>query len=199
MPGGRGRFVGIGVGSYTNERHRALPRAVPDVEQFGALLDAQFDGAVLRDPTESAVRTHLQEVVKGSLPDRGSLVLLWSGHGVGPRADELQLLGTDSDVDDVSGLSIREVVGNVVRSGADQVLLIVDTCFSGGALPATQVAAGLMDAKPPDSDHLWVGVLAACSAIDTAVDGRLGTLLRGLLTDGPTTRTCVGGGRRTTS
>jgi hypothetical protein len=92
----------------------------------------------------------------------------------------------DSDADDVSGFAIGDLLGPCIRSGADQVLVIVDSCFSGGTVPsAVEFASVLLDARPPDADHVWFGVLTLCSASDTAVDGRFGQVLRRLLTDGP--------------
>src|SRR5262249_45134907 len=69
----------------------------------------------------------------------------------------------------------------------NQLLLILDTCFSGEALPATTVAAEVLRQVPPDAPHVWVGVLTSCQAVETAQDGLLGQRLRGLLGEGPTT------------
>ena len=78
MPGAR--FVGVGVGAY-ERGHPGLDRAVADVEAVAGVLAGAFECAVLADPDERAAEDLLKGI-RGSMPDGGSLVVLWSGHGV---------------------------------------------------------------------------------------------------------------------
>ena len=87
------RFVGIGVGRY--ESHPELERTVKDVEAVAGVLAGVFECAVLADPDERAAEDLLKGI-RGSMPDGGSLVVLWSGHGVPSPADGLRLLARDS-------------------------------------------------------------------------------------------------------
>ena len=73
----------------------------------------------------------------------------------------------------------------VPQSGASQLLLIVDTCFSGEAVAAGEVAARIMQRSPPEGEHVWVGVLTSCLPAETARDGLFGQRLAGLLESGP--------------
>ena len=87
-------FVGVGVGRY-DEGHDQLDHAVTDVKAFAGLLDGVFVCTLLSNPTEQVVRDGLK-ALRDSLPDGGSLVLLWSGHAIPSPADGLRLLARDS-------------------------------------------------------------------------------------------------------
>ena len=71
------------------------------------------------------------------------------------------------------------------ESGANQLLLIVDTCFSGEAVAAGEVAARIMQRSPPEGEHVWVGVLTSCLPEEMARDGLFGRRLARLLAAGP--------------
>src|SRR5271165_5002879 len=144
------RFVGIGVGEY-DKGHLRLDRAVPDVEAVAGLLEGSFDCTVLRDPVEQAARGCLRKL-RGSIPvGGGSLVLLWSGHAVRSPVDVLRLLTRDSGDYDDDGLGAgSDVAAPCAQSGASQLLLIVDTCFSGEAVAAGELAARIMQRSPPE-------------------------------------------------
>ena len=103
-----------------------------------ALLEGSFDDCtVLRDPVEQEARDCLRGL-RGSMPEGGgSLVLLWSGHAIPSPADGLRLLARDSGSYDDDGLGAgSDVAAPCAESGASQLLLIVDTCFSGEAVAA---------------------------------------------------------------
>jgi hypothetical protein len=181
--GGKNLFVGIGIQHYEAPGLVELTHAVADVESVRGLLGAAFEGEPLLDPSENDARARLQ-ALDGSLPKGGSLLVLWSGHGL-KSGEDVKLLCADSPRSPARGLDARAVVEPCAMSGAGQILFIVDTCFSGGVVAdATQVAAKLLETYPPAVDHVWVGVLASCSSAVTALDGRLGALLRRLLTPG---------------
>ncbi|WP_203737112.1 AAA family ATPase, partial [Actinoplanes italicus] len=176
-----GLFVGIGVGSYDQDQHPALPRAVPDVTEFAERLSGHFVETVLIDPDEEAVRKRLRRLAGEA---DGALVLLWAGHGTGDPA-HLVLLASDSRAVPNDGFDATQVARACAGSGASQILLILDTCYSGGGLPAATVAAEVLHQLPVDHDHMWVGVLTSCAAVETAQDGLLGERLRMLLDRGP--------------
>lgn len=180
--GSKSRFAGVGVRTYEAPGVEDLEYAVTDVESVRGLLGAAFEGEPACDPTEDAARAYLNALAE-SMPEGGSLLVLWSGHGLKSPARGVKLLCTDSPANVARGLEVGALVEPCASAGADQVLLIIDTCFSGAAISdATQLAASLMEAYPPQAERVWFGVLTSCSGFDTAVDGRLGALLRRLLT-----------------
>ncbi len=178
------RFVGIGVGEYDNG-HLRLERAVPDVEAVAGLLEDSFECTVLNNPVEQAARDCLKGL-RNSMLMGGGLLLLWSGHAVRSPADGLRLLARDSGSYDDDGLGAgSDVAAPCAQSGANQLLLIVDTCFSGEAVAAGDVAARIMQRSPPEGEHVWVGVLTSCLPEEMARDGMFGHRLAKLLAEGP--------------
>ena len=183
-----GRYVGVGVDEYDAATLPQLDYAVRDVQELRALLGASFTGEPLPNPDEQSVRDLLRDL-KGSMGDDPKpLVVHWAGHAIPSQAVRLRLLARDSDPDKEDGLAIVGDLGSAAaQSGANQILLIVDTCYSGNAISAAAVVAAIMQTRPPDAEHLWVGVLASCLPIETARDGLLGRKLLELLKDGPKT------------
>ena len=179
----RGRFVGIGVGTYTMG-HTTLPNAVSDVRLLRALLGAGYDGDPVTDPTGPRVWA-LLEALPNSVGS-GPLVALWSGHATAVNND-LRLLAADSGRQPSAGISATEIALRLADSGAGQILLIIDACFAGqAALPAIRAANAILRERPPEDPRVWVGVLASCQDVERAQDGEFGRRLRRLLTEGPT-------------
>ncbi|WP_329034449.1 tetratricopeptide repeat protein [Streptomyces sp. NBC_01725] len=87
-----------------------------------------------------------------------------------------------SDADD--GFGVDDIVTPCALSGANQVLFVFDTCYSGEAIEAGRLATEIMrDAQLPHD--LWVGVLSSCLPTETARDGLFGRRLRKIVTEGP--------------
>ncbi|RAS62416.1 tetratricopeptide repeat protein [Lentzea atacamensis] len=176
----RGRFVGIGVGSY--ELVQPLQHAVSDVRELHALLKG-YEGEPLADPAEADIRAHMK-ALRQQPQDGGALVALWSGHAV-PVAGNLRLLARDND-GAVDGIMLHEFALWCAASGAHQVLIIVDACYSGAQLDeAVRTIAAVQEELLAGQVH-WAGVLVSCSSIETARDGLFGGKLRKLLRTGPT-------------
>jgi hypothetical protein len=174
------------VGTYTNPAYGDLPNAGAGVDTFRGLLGAGFVGEPLHDPDEARARAFLGSIEPATHGQ--PLVVLWTGHGTVAPDGAFQLLAADSGAGPMDGLSLREVAGRAAESAAGQLLIVLDTCFSGQGVPsATDVATSVMAARRPDSKHVWVGVLASCLPTETAIEGVFGEQLRRLLKDGPTT------------
>jgi hypothetical protein len=100
------------------------------------------------------------------------LVLLWGGHAIRSPAYGLRLLARGSRSHESDGLGAGSAVAApCADSGADQLLLIVDTCFSGEAVAAREVATRIMQRSPPEGEHVCVGVLTSCLPEEMARDG----------------------------
>ncbi|GLY51656.1 AAA family ATPase [Lentzea sp. NBRC 102530] len=175
----RGRFVGIGVSSY--EALQPLQHAVSDVRELHALLKG-YDGEPLADPAEFEVRTFMKGL-KGS-QDGGALVALWSGHAI-PEDKSLMLLAKDNSGDG-DGIGLSEFAAWCARSGAHQVLVVIDACYAGAQLDQVMGSIASVQDNLLQGQVHWAGVLVSCSGIETARDGLFGGKLRKLLRAGPT-------------
>ncbi|MBK8075419.1 MAG: tetratricopeptide repeat protein [Kineosporiaceae bacterium] len=181
----RGRFVGVGVGTYESDYLPDLPRAVSDVTTLAHLLAGGFDGEPLTDPQKADVEAYLGHV-RGSLPEGGSVVGIWAGHGTPSPVGVLQLPAANGTDEDSGNLTAQDFVAACVRSGANQIVIVLDTCFSGAAtFDAASLSSQLIAHRPPDAEHVWVGVLASCQPWEKARDGTLGEVLCALLREGP--------------
>ena len=96
-------------------------------------------------------------------------------------------MARDSAPGAAAGVGISDLVALCAESGAKPLLFLVDTCFSGAAVAAGDVAARIMRSRPPQGSHVWVGVLASCLDVETARDGLFGQRLREVLANGPRT------------
>ncbi|MEV0171301.1 tetratricopeptide repeat protein [Streptomyces sp. NPDC050803] len=179
----KGRLAGIGVGEYTSDAHKQLDHAVGDVEALSALLGGAFDGEPLRNPTEGEARGYLRGL-RGTLAADSALVVVWSGHGSLPAAGGLRLLTTDSGTYADDGLGLTDVVLPCAQSGANQLLFVFDTCFSGDGISADDLATLIMR-ETRAAGQVWVGVITSCLPPEKARDGLFGQRLRKVLAVGP--------------
>src|ERR1051326_1059538 len=144
-------FVGVGVTEYDNG-HPRLPRAFSDVEAVAGLLAGAgwYARELLRNPTEEQARALMRRLAN-SMPEGGNLVVLWSGQGFKDGGgDDLVLLARDSPPGEITGLAATsDVVKPCAGSGANQILLIFDTCYSGSAMAAGNAAARILEKVVP--------------------------------------------------
>lgn len=126
-------------------------------------------------------------------------IIVWSGHGV-LIDDELRLALCDLDLDVEQatrdartlrrGISAETLVNEAVASGADQILVIIDTCHAGDA-----VGRGVEKAlrrwegmSTPPGQMKWLGIVASCRRNETSDgSGPLLTALAEVLKAGPAT------------
>lgn len=174
------RFLGVAIGEYRDRDWDRLPKAVPQVQEMRDLLARSAGGALLADASEEEIRSFLRSA--RNTATGGSLFAIWAGHAES-EGGTLWLRGSDSG--DLEGIQIEDVARMCMSSGASQVLLVVDTCYSGTATDAAIRAATAALAARPPAGHVWVGVLASCLPTETAVDGEFGERLLRLLREGP--------------
>ncbi|WP_167761905.1 ATP-binding protein [Blastococcus sp. CT_GayMR19] len=172
------------VGVDTAPGAEPLTYACSDVKQLRALASAELVGEPLLDPTEQLVRDHLDALFDALKDSGGPLLLVWAGHGV-VSAGQLLLRAANTMPRPSAGIAATEVMRACVDSGAGQLLLIFDTCYSGAAADSAGVAKQMLDQLPPNAEHVWVGVLASAQASEKARDGLFGRELRRLLSEGP--------------
>ena len=117
----------------------------------------------------------------------GSLVILWSGHGEQTRNGGLNLVTRNTKPGAAAFLMPQYPADLAARTGASQILLILDTCFSGGGVSAAvTIAEAILEELPPNAPRIWLGVAASSLSLQKARDGAFGALLVKLLRSGPT-------------
>ena len=167
----RGSFLGVAVGEYQHSNdHRELVRA----REFAALLEGfGYRPTVLENPTICELRTGLREWRQRPDTARSPVLLAWSGRATAV-GDVLRLAARDTSAASEPDCSYRpeSLVENALGSGADQILLLIDTCRADrDAVHAVRVALGDWAKRTcPPGGAGWLGVLANCPGDDTTED-----------------------------
>ncbi|MEU6863671.1 caspase family protein [Streptomyces sp. NPDC046876] len=190
----RGTALGIVVEHYENPRFRTLTGATGQMRELCSLLEARgFAPTVLPDPRQAALRVAVKDWAKdwNATGGRGPAVILWSGHGVRDEQD-LRLVVHDTD-DPAYGdetYSANLLTEAALRSKADQMLLLIDTCHAGaGVLESLETAFGKLSGRNlPPGRSAWLGVLASSRPQEKAeAAGILLDTLTRVLREGPGT------------
>ena len=178
-----GRFVGVAVGAYRD--HDPLSRAVPDTKNIGDLLqDRGLQVSLIEDLPRGELLDRVETEFADGSEAGGNLIVLWTGHGEFGPTGALRLLarGPVKDVEVADGAHLAEWAA---RTGARQILLLIDACFAGsGLIDATSVAQAVLGERA-EPGRSWFAVLAACLGDEPALSGALARELSRLLTDGP--------------
>ncbi|MBL7253060.1 hypothetical protein [Paractinoplanes lichenicola] len=165
-----------------------LVRAVPDATSLIGLLEDQhgFGGVVLADMRRGALLDEIDSVLPKRAMPGATLILLWTGHGeIGPDG-RLKLLVRTTDTADDEIATAGKLGEWATRTGARQVLVVVDTCYSGGGVVDAVAMADAVLAGRADTEWAWFGVVAASRGDEPARSGALARDLTRLLTHGPT-------------
>jgi tetratricopeptide (TPR) repeat protein len=182
---GVGLFLGVGVDHYADPDLVDLPGSADEVQAIADLVGDHFGVRLLRDPDEATIVQELRGSADHFADDAGAAVLMWSGHGVpGPGSNSLRLLAHDSRNEPSEGLDAVEVATRVAATGANQILMIIDTCYAGNAAAAVNQVESHFRSNPPAGDWCWFGLLAACGPEKVRQHQLAGQLER-LLKDGP--------------
>ncbi|MBT2540323.1 tetratricopeptide repeat protein [Streptomyces sp. ISL-44] len=189
----RGTALGIVVENYRNsKKFRALTGAISQMRELCALLEERgYTPTVLPDPGQPDIKAAVKDWATGrtAAQGRGPAVILWSGHGV---LDSWGLRLVLHDTDDAQygdeTYSANLLTEAAVRSGADQMLLLIDTCHAGaGVMESLDTAFGKLSAKNlPPGRSTWLGVLASSRPQEKAeAAGILLETLTRVLREGP--------------
>ncbi len=182
-------FVGVGVGSYKYpDRYPSLDQAVAEVKDIGQILGGHdYVAHIFEDLDALSLIAKLSDVLEeNNLAKGGSLVVLWSGHGEPAEQGGLYLVDKNKKPQSATPLTAAYLTDLAARTGANQILLVFDTCYSGGAvIEAARVASAVLQKLPPDLPHVWVGIVSSALDFERAKDGEFGKRLIKLLNQGP--------------
>ncbi|WP_143196374.1 caspase family protein, partial [Streptomyces sp. CB03578] len=190
----RGAALGVVVENYQSGRFRQLTGATAQMRELCELLEERGYGTtVVEDPEYSAVNKPLGDWARKwrATGGHGPAVVLWSGHGVLDDR-ELRLIVRDTVDPEFDGEvhSANLLASTASLSGADQVLLLIDTCHAGaGVVPSLKKALDRLSQRNlPPGRWAWFGVIASCRPQEKAEAG--GVLLDAfarVLREGPRT------------
>ena len=181
---GKSRCVAIANGAYV--RFPALKQAVPDAEEITKTLASlhKYETTVLPSLERGALLDRIDEQLGSDVLIDGTLIVVWIGHGTIGADHTLRLLGysKNSDVEVAGAGDLGEWAA---RTGARQVLVVVDTCFSGGGVVDAAQLADSVNSGRVSPEKTWFGVIAASLKDEPARSGALVRELIRLLREGP--------------
>src|SRR6266568_2059910 len=148
----------IGINRYSFKSVRRLASAARDAKALHALFsdnlgDTETTLLVDRDATRNAVVTALTELQNRSTPE-DVVVISFSGHG----STTHELVTHDADPDNLpsTSLPLDQFTDLVSAIPAQQLVVILDCCFAGGAgakvLNAPLVPRGGLNGLPKSTD-----------------------------------------------
>jgi tetratricopeptide (TPR) repeat protein len=186
-------FLGVAVQDYLPSAGLGpLDGARDQMDELaGKLREFGFRTTRVDDPTLESLRDRLAEWRAETVgADRPAAALVaWSSHARTDDDRQLQLLVTDSDPAFSDTSYEPSKLAEHARAVADQVLIVLDTCYAGaGTVEVVRktIAAWAHRSLPPGR-RAWLGVLAAAQPNEPADgQGMLIEQLTRLLTDGPT-------------
>jgi tetratricopeptide (TPR) repeat protein len=182
-------FFGVGVGVYDHPQAFGPLKAAEEVADLAKVM-AGYGYAVLPSTPHPALEDAfglLDELAGTALASESCLVVLWAGHGEPTENGDLHLVSRNSRPGQIQQVTSSTMVKAALRSGASQILVLLDTCFAeAGAMEAMALARRIEESLPSDGAQRWIGILPAALAYETARDGVFGAQLLQLLREGPT-------------
>ncbi|GIJ44930.1 hypothetical protein Val02_18160 [Virgisporangium aliadipatigenens] len=165
------------MSGYDCERYGKLGRAAADVQEVGAELARR--GAAVRvvsDPDRAGVPSVAPASSQGT-----TALVYWAGHAVAGGQTDLRLVLRDTDEAGSPRWTLdpARLTGGALARGVRQVLLVLDTCHDGTAIPNVAALASKVDGPS------WVGVLATAQPYEQALEGQFGRIFTDLLRHGP--------------
>ncbi|PAZ09721.1 hypothetical protein CLM62_45470 [Streptomyces sp. SA15] len=182
-----GTFLAVVYQAYDDPRFQPLDGAVGQIDDLaGALGPFGFRPTVLADLGQRALSDELTDWAGAWKTDggHGPAVAAWSGHGEITRQGELRLVtrATRDLRDAEQYFTAERLAGRALSAGADQILILLDTCYAGAGAPAALEEAlnAMAERTLPEPRRAWLGILAACQAHEPA-EGARGLLLETVL------------------
>ncbi|WP_143671000.1 hypothetical protein [Streptomyces sp. b84] len=150
--------------------------------KLGGCVDRGVDSLLIGTSLgKSQVHEAVEQAAQVAQRDGGSLVLALLGHGEGAEGTPLYFVTSGrKNAAPLSNLNVPSLLGDALNHpGLTGLVAIVDTCLSGGAVPATPViTAGRQEG------NVRFSLLFAATAKEEAFDMRLSTELTRLIEEG---------------
>ncbi|MFJ9712140.1 hypothetical protein [Streptomyces sp. NPDC101234] len=160
---------------------RALHAALVD-PKLGDCVDRGEDSLLIGTGLgRSQVHDAVEQAAQVAQRDGGPLVLALLGHGEGAEGAPLYFVTSGrKNAPSLSNVNVPSLLGDALNHpGLTGLIAIVDTCLSGGAVPATPViTAGRQEG------NVRFSLLFAATAKEQAFDMRLSTELTRLIEEG---------------
>ncbi|MFH8799743.1 hypothetical protein ACH4F6_09150 [Streptomyces sp. NPDC017936] len=181
----RGRFLGVTVGGYAGGPG-ALPEAAAEAREVGNALAEHYTLEYLDDPTLQTLQYLPARLRPGPAdPPDGPLVVYYRGPAV-LRGDGEELLLAVRDSDPrvpATHLGARDLYAACVRSGASQVLIVLDLSWNTLGGPSASFSA---PADVPGAAE-WAGHVVTTAFPGSSPHRSLGGWLIRMLHRGPST------------
>ncbi|MFG2980297.1 tetratricopeptide repeat protein [Streptomyces sp. NPDC048258] len=188
----RGTALGIVVEHYESPRFRTLTDATARLRELCALLEGHgYRPTVVEDPGRDALRASVTAWSDdwNATGGHGPAIVVWSGHAVlDDRALRLIVRDTRAERDADGAYSADRLASAALFSGADQILMLIDTCYAGaGVMESLREALGkLAKTSLPPGRTAWLGIVASCRPLEKAeAGGILVKTVTEVLRDGP--------------
>lgn len=196
-------FAGIGIDNYLDESWPDLANANNDLDAVRQTLAEHFgfytsDQLVLRNESadEKGIKRLIQGTLRQELRPEDRLVLFYAGHGAvaTDTVADREVVQTGNIVpydasDRWSWIQVNDFLGWVNNLPAEQILVILDACHAGFALPAnlkeredSTVAVEDLESQP--ARRVLVSAKAYQLAADGGADFPNNSLFTGWLTEG---------------
>lgn len=124
----------IGVQNYSFFEKLKTP--INDVSAIGEVFENSYNAEViyLNNPSRKDITKELNRLVN-LLDNKDNLIIYYAGHGVIDNTGEGYWLPIDAEVgDDTNYISNSYIRNKLKSSNATNILLVVDSCFSGSIL-----------------------------------------------------------------
>lgn len=153
---------------------KALHNLLVENEATASLQESQFK--MLENPSSSDLRKVITEWIYSRSALNDILVFYFSGHAVPLGYQDIGLCTTETIIHPLSKLpiqtsliSLKEIVSSVASIKADPII-ILDTCFSGKAGEAIQIALEEMRKIVRSEAGSAYALMASCNSLESSIE-----------------------------
>lgn len=185
------RVVTVGIDSY--EHFKQLNEAAAQAKQVAGVFGDKAHSVIVPAGTWAEVIEGLEIALPLAAADHSppsGLLVYWAGHGYLQEKDKFCLAATNTNPDATAMITAELIADYAARTGAEQILVVIDACFSGaGVVDAATKAIPIIKErkKYTDTGATWIAVFASAMDWQDARDDWFAPQFLRLLRSGPTT------------